>query len=122
VGLGPVPGPRGFDPEIDRPVKATRAGALRAALTAGRSPGISRGMNDPETHPAKKPDLAALRARVRAWLDAKAKERAARPPVSPAPLYDELYFRGTTWLDSLSYTDDWSDCLPEPTLPGEGTK
>jgi hypothetical protein len=76
-------------------------------------------MNDHESHPAKKPDLEALRVRIRARLKAKAEERAARPPVSPAPRYDELYFRGTAWLDSLSYTDNWSDCLPESTLPDE---
>jgi hypothetical protein len=75
-------------------------------------------MNEHETHPAKKLDTVALRAKVRAWLDAKTQERAVRPP-SPAPRYDETYFRATAWLDSLSYTDDWSDCLasPEPRLP-----
>ena len=95
-------------------------GALRAALTAGRPPGFSRGMNEHETHPAKKLDTVALRAKVRAWLDAKAHELAVRPP-APAPRYDELFFRGTAWLDSLSYLDDWSGCgaAPGARLPDE---
>jgi hypothetical protein len=66
-------------------------------------------MNEHETHPVKKLDTAALRAKVRAWLDAKAQERTVRPP-SPAPRYDDLYFRTAAWLDRLSYLDDWSDC------------
>jgi hypothetical protein len=101
-GLGFVLGSRSFDPEAGpagqgQPVP----GALRAAWTAGRPPGFSRGMNEHETHPAKKLDTVALRAKVRTRLDAKAQELAVRPP-GPAPRYDELFFRGTTWLDSLS--------------------
>ncbi len=93
-------------------------GALRAALTAGRSPVFSRGMNEHETHSAKTPDLEAFRVRIRARLAEKAAERALHPP-SPPPRYDETFFRVTAWLDCLSYTDDWSDCPVEPTPPDD---
>jgi hypothetical protein len=36
--------------------------------------------------------------------------RASRPEEVvpyPPPRYDEVYFRGVGWLDSLSYTDKW---------------
>lgn len=102
--------PRGFDPAAARPVKATRAGRAPRGLDRRAARRDYRaGMNGHETHPDKKLpfDPEALRAKVRARLDAKAQERAARPPLSPAPRYDEVYFRGIEWLDSLSSTDDW---------------
>ena len=112
MGLGLVLGSRGFDPEAGpagqgKPVP----GALRAAWTAGQPPEFSRGMNEPETHPVKKPNLEGLRAKARAWCAERAQKRAARPPVpSLTPGEAELYARTTAWLDRLSYLDDWSGC------------
>jgi hypothetical protein len=48
--------------------------------------------------------VAALKAKVRASLDAKAAERARRVVVTPR--YDDVYFKGTAWLDSLANDDE----------------
>ena len=45
-------------------------------------------------------ELARVRARFKAMM---AEKRAKQvPPVSPPPRYDEVYFRGTAWLDALA--------------------
>ncbi|HEX3528080.1 MAG TPA: hypothetical protein VH988_13535 [Thermoanaerobaculia bacterium] len=81
-------------------------------------------MNEPETHPDKKPNLEALRAKVQAWREARAAQRrAACSPVSPAPWEADLYARTTAWLDRLSYLDDWSGCAAPPAhRPDEETE
>lgn|GEM_PF-4479501 len=90
-------------------------GALRAAWTAGQPPGFSRGMNESEPHPVKKPNLEALRAKVQAWREARAAQKnAAHPPIPPALWEADLYARTTAWLDRLSYLDDWSGCGADP--------
>ena len=46
---------------------------------------------------------------LRESLEARFQERT-RPlyvPPDPPPIYDEIYFEGVAWLDSLSYSDSW---------------
>lgn len=51
--------------------------------------------------------LEALRRKIAAKLREKADERAARrAPDYTEPRYDEVFFKGVEWLDSLSTGDD----------------
>jgi len=43
--------------------------------------------------------IEALKPKLRRKLAAKRAARRRIPPVSPPPRYDEVYFRGTAWLD-----------------------
>jgi hypothetical protein len=72
-------------------------------------------MNGHESHPDTKlpRDREQLRAEIRRRLRLKAQEQAALPP-DPAPRYDDVFFRGVAWLDSLSYSDDWKEQPIEP--------
>lgn len=52
--------------------------------------------------------LEDLKARVRERLDQLKKEEEQRPPLIPAPRYDDIYFKGRAWLDSLAYDPEES--------------
>jgi hypothetical protein len=45
--------------------------------------------------------IEVLKPKLRRELAAKRAARRRISPVSPPPLYDEVYFRATTWLDQL---------------------
>jgi hypothetical protein len=52
-------------------------------------------------------ELKRIRERVE---QAGLRARACRPECvvpHPPPIYDEIYFQGVAWLDSLSYSDKW---------------
>jgi hypothetical protein len=55
-------------------------------------------------------ELTRIRAGFRARLDAKRLKRAA--PLSSPPRYDEVYARGTAWLDGLDDADQEQDERP----------
>ena len=70
----------------------------------------------PRLSPERK---AALRAKVKEYLRRKAEQRVTP---EPAPRYDDIFWRGTAWLDQASYTDRWDDGpqdsqAPDDTLP-----
>ncbi len=49
--------------------------------------------------------------RIRERIEQIGLRRAARSKEVvpyPPPIYDEVYFEGVAWLDSLSYTDNWN--------------
>jgi hypothetical protein len=64
----------------------------------------------PEFAPISKSQAERLRKVLKQRLAKKRASRSAHP-VSPAPRYDEVYFRGLEWLDSLA---------GEPIEPSEG--
>lgn len=45
--------------------------------------------------------IRALKPRLKRKLAARRAARRRIPPISPAPRYDEVYFRGLEWLDRL---------------------
>jgi len=61
-------------------------------------------------------ELTRVRARVQAML---AEKRAKQvPPVSPSPRYDEVYFRGTAWLNALAAGElEPAEPAPPPQRP-----
>jgi hypothetical protein len=71
----------------------------------------------PPEFPRLSPErIAALRAKVKEHFRRRAEERAAQAP-DPAPRYDDIFWRGTAWLDNLSYTDRWDDVAPDSADP-----
>jgi hypothetical protein len=58
-------------------------------------------------------DLQRIRERIeQAHLRAQASRPKDLAP-NPPPKYDDVYFSGAAWLDSLSYSDSWD--APERT-------
>ena len=55
--------------------------------------------------PTEKTRLAALHERLRAKLAAKLERNRNRAPIPP-PRYDEIYWEGVAFLDSLGRADD----------------
>jgi hypothetical protein len=52
-------------------------------------------------------ELQRIRERIE---QARLRAQASRPKYvlpQPPPIYDEVYFRGVAWLNSLSYSDTW---------------
>jgi hypothetical protein len=49
--------------------------------------------------------------RIRERIEQARLRRLSSPPEyvvpQPPPIYDEIFFAGVEWLDSLSYTDKW---------------
>lgn len=52
-------------------------------------------------------EIERLRFLVRLKLQQRRLSRASYKSPCPPPRYDTAFFRGTAWLDSLSYSDNW---------------
>jgi len=55
------------------------------------------------------PGLEKLRTRIQAELARRREERASYKAPFPPPRYDDEFFKGLEWLDSLSYSDNWEE-------------
>jgi hypothetical protein len=72
-------------------------------------PATRRGLSDKENSMPKwtPAELEQIRERIRQiGLRREASQPECVVP-HPPPIYDEIYFQGVAWLDSLSYTDNW---------------
>lgn len=55
------------------------------------------------------PELEKLRTRIQAELARRREKRASYKAPFPPPRYDDEFFKGLEWLDSLSYSDNWEE-------------
>ena len=62
-------------------------------------------------HRLKRDRLSEAKQRVQAKLAERKAAKAGRSPYTPEPRYDEVYYKGTEWLDSLARQEfDESRC------------
>ena len=73
---------------------------MEAATEGHPSPGAPPGPRGLKS--LSKTHLSKLKKRVRDRLEEIKKREAENPPLSPIPTYDEIFFAGRDWLDSLA--------------------